>query len=445
MTSSNNSRRQFLRNTAAASAAPFVLSLNAEDAVAQAAPEYRALVCVSLGGGNDHLSTVVPFDTTSYNAYKNKRAGLALDRSTLLPITAASAQGGRTVGFSPNLTGLKSIYDAGRCAVVAGVGTLLEPTTLAKINNGTASLPPLLGSHADQGNFWFSLGTQNPYGWGGRMGDFVAASNGSRSNFTTISANGGFTQFLVGNTTNFFTAGDGGAPRLFFGGDPLEQAIIGPTQRSNLLEQAYTQVHQSLLKGATDLGTAILPENSFPAPPGGGRNPLANQLLTVARIIGGRNALGLKRQIFFVDLGGFDTHAGQLNKHPGLMTMLNDALSYFDSLMVQINTSNNVTLFTQSEFGRTYNFNGDGTDHAWGTHTFVMGGAVKGGNIYGTLPNMESNSPDFRSDGQMIPTISVEQYGATLAKWMGISSADINTVFPNLSRFNTSDLGFMKP
>ena len=442
---SSNSRRQFLRNTAVVGAAPLVLNLTSTEVQAQLAPEYRALVCVSLGGGNDHLSTVVPFDISSYNSYKNKRAGLALDRATLLPLTAASAQGGRSVGFSPNLARLKTVYDAGRCAVLAGVGTLAEPTTLAKINAGTARLPPLLGSHSDQGNIWFSLGTQNPFGWGGRMSDFLSPSNGGKSNFTSIAANGAYSQFLVGDTTSFFTAGDGGAPRLFFGGDPLEQAIIGPTVRSNLLEQAYTQVHQSLLKGATDLGAAILPENSFAAPPGGGRNTLANQLLTVARIIGGRNALGLKRQIFFVDLGGFDTHAGQLNKHPALMTQVDEALSYFDSLMVQLNTSNNVTLFTQSEFGRTYNFNGDGTDHAWGTHTFVMGGAVKGGNIYGTLPNMDANGTDFLPNGQMIPTISVEQYGATLAKWMGITSTDINTVFPNLSRFNTSDLGFMKP
>lgn len=451
-----NSRRRFLRNTAAVGAAPFALNLASQEiANAQTAPDYRALVCVYLGGGNDHLSTIVPYDTGSYNNYKNKRGGLALDRATLLPLTAASAQGGRSVGLSPNMTGLKAIYDAGRCAILAGVGTLNEPTTRAKINSGLAKLPPQLGSHLDQANIWNTLGTQVPYGWGGRMGDFLAAGNGSKSNFTTVSGTGGYTSFLVGTTSSFFTVSEVGAPSIYFGtqnyqdnisGLSLQAVLTGANKRTNLLEQAYAQTHDSLLAGAADLSSSILASNTFPAPPGGGRSSIAQQLLTVARIIGGRAGLsGVKRQIFFVSMGGFDTHSGQTANHPLLMTQLSEALSYFDACLGQINARDAVTTYTQAEFGRTYAYNGDGTDHGWGSHHFIMGGAVKGGNIYGTLPEMDPNGPDFTADSQMIPTIAVEQYGATLAKWMGISDSNISTIFPNLGAFNSRDLGFMKP
>jgi uncharacterized protein (DUF1501 family) len=444
------SRRQFLRTTAAIAAtgvaSPFAARLAAiGTASAQAAPDYKALVYLSLGGGNDSLSMCVPYDRASYDSYSAARAGLALSRPSLLPLVAASAQGGRQIGLSGNLAGVQSLYNARRLAVLANVGPLVQPVTKADINAGRAIYPPQLGSHYDQGAIWASLYVGNPYGWAGRMGDLLAPGNGGNSAFTTISANGGFSQVLVGAQTSFFTVNESGAPALFYEKDSIFDAVInGSGNRTNLLEKSYSQTNELLRDGASILANAILPENTFPAPPVSlGVNSVAQQLLTVARLAGAHATLGLKRQVFFVDLGGFDTHSGQGYEHPRNMTRLDEALNYFDALLGQIDIRNSVTLFTGSEFGRTLVPNGDGTDHGWGGHHFVMGGSVRGGDIYGVLPTVAVNGPDFISGDGMIPTTSVEQYAATMARWMGVSAANINDIFPNLNRFAAPDLGFL--
>jgi uncharacterized protein (DUF1501 family) len=444
------SRRHFLRTVgslaATGVASPLAINLAAIGAAsAQTASTYKAIVYLSLGGGNDALNMCVPRDTASYNSYNTARGGLALPSASLLPLTAPSAQSGREIGLSPNLPGVKALYDAQRLAVLANVGTLVEPVTRAKINAGTQAFPKLLGSHYDQGNTWFTLDISNPYGWAGRMGDLFAAGNGSKSAFTTISANGGFAQVLVGAQTSFFTVNESGAPATFYSpGSAFDAIINGSAGRSNLLEKAYSQVNEQLRDGAIDLANSILPESTFPAAPGSvGPNLTAQQLGTVARLIGGQAALGLSRQVFFVDLGGFDSHANQSYDHPRNMTRLNEALTYFDTCLGQLNMRDNVTLFTGSEFGRTLTPNGDGTDHGWGGHHFVMGGKVRGGNIYGSLPTIAVNGPDFIGGDGMIPSTSVEQYAATLAKWMGVSDANIDTIFPNLGRFASRDLGFL--
>jgi uncharacterized protein (DUF1501 family) len=442
------SRRSFLRSISAFAAggivAPYGLDLAGMAAAsAQSASDYKALVCVYLGGGNDHLSMIAPYDTASHARYAQVRSGLALPRASLLPLAAASSQGGRQAGFSPNMSGLKSLYDGGRLAVVAGVGPLIAPVTRADITAGRAPLPKLLGSHLDQSNTWQSLADPSRFGWGGRFADLLAASNATPT-FTTISA-AGYALFTVGTQTSSFSVSEAGAPNVFYApGSRLDTAINGSAQRTNLLEQEYSRINESLRDGAGAIGAAILPEAGFAVAPGGGRNQLAQQLLTVARIIGGNRQLGVKRQIFYVDIGGFDTHLGQNDRHPALMTQVNDAMVYFDTMLGQIGLRDNVTLFTTSEFGRTYVPNGDGTDHGWGSHHLVMGGAVKGGNIYGSLPSMEPGGPDFTDNGQMIPTIAAAQYAATLGKWMGVGGADLATILPDLGRFNTPDLGFLR-
>lgn len=445
------SRRQFLRTACALAAtgvaSPLAINLAAIGAAsAQGATDYKALVYFSLGGGNDHLSMYVPYDTTSYNRYNTIRGGLALARAGLLPLTAASPQGGRQIGFSGNLGGVKSLYDAQRVAVLANVGALVQPVTKPQVIAGTAVYPRLLNSHYDQTNIWTSLDIANPFGWGGRLGDIFSPGNGSNSLFTTISANGGFSQLLVGDQTPFFTVNEAGAPQTFYApGSTFDAVINGSAQRTNLLEKAYSQVNERLRDGAVILGNAMLPENQFPAVPGSlGVNSGAQQLLTVARIIGAQSVLGVRRQVFYVDLGsGFDSHNGQGYEHPRNMTRLNEALTYFDVLLGQLNMRNNVTLFTGSEFGRTLIPNGDGTDHGWASHHLVMGGKVLGGNIYGALPTIEPEGPDFIGGGNMIPTISIEQYAATLGKWMGVSDTNLNDIFPNLGQFTPRDLGFM--
>jgi uncharacterized protein (DUF1501 family) len=443
------SRRHFLRTGMALSAmgvaGPVGLNLAATaSAAAAAAPkDYRALVCLYLGGGNDHLSTCIPFDSTSYSRYASVRGGLALARPAT-PLTTARNHGGRQIGFNPALSGLKSLYDARRLAVIAGVGPLVAPSTKADLLAGRVAFPSQIGSHNDQSNTWLSLATSNPFGWGGRIGDMLAAGNGTAANFTTMSGTGGYSLFLIGGQTAFFTVSDGGIPGAFFDGDQnLGAAVLGggSAARGNLLEKAYVDVHERLRDGARTLNERALPENTFITPPS--QNITAAQLRTVARIIGANQALGVKRQVFYVELGGFDTHGGQLDRHAALMTQLNDAIVYFDALMGQLDLRNNVTLFTTSEFGRTFNSNGDGTDHGWASHHFIIGGAVKGGEIYGNLPTIEANGPDFIDGGVMIPTISVEQYGGTLARWMGVPETLQDDIFPNARRFDTRDLGFL--
>jgi uncharacterized protein (DUF1501 family) len=444
------SRRHFLRTGMALSAmgvsAPIGLNLAAAaTAAAQAAPkDYRALVCLYLGGGNDHLNTFVPFDTTSYNRYVAVRGGLALARPTGGALATTGSQGGRQIAFNDALAGMRSLYDARRLAVLASVGPLMAPSTKADLTAGRVAYPSQIGSHNDQSNTWQSLATSNPYGWGGRIGDILASTNGNSANFTTISANGGYSLFLVGGSTSFFAVSDGGIPGAFFDDDANMTAAVlggGSSGRGNLLERAYVQVHEKLRDGAALLQQNAVAENSLPAPPG--QNVTAAQLRTVARIIGANQALGVKRQVFYVDMGGFDTHSDHIDRHAGLMTQLNDAIVYFDTLMGQLNMRDKVTLFSTSEFGRTFNSNGDGTDHGWGSHHVIVGGAVKGREIYGALPTIEPDGPDFIDGGGMIPKIAVEQYGATLARWMGVSETLQDEIFPNLRQFPVRDLGFL--
>lgn len=406
------SRRHFLRTAAALSAAgaaaPIALNLaGIAAASAQSATDYRALVLLYMAGGNDHLGTVVPYDTASYNRYAQIRGGLAQARAGLLPLGAAN-QGGREAALNSALTAIKAAYDGRRCAVVAGVGPLTAPTTKGDLGAGRVAYPSQIGSHSDQANTWQSLATSAPYGWGGRMGDILAATNGTRANFTTISATGGYSLFLVGGQTSYFTVSEAGAPSQFFAnGSPLEAVLTGAGARTNLLEQAYAQVHDTLREGAAVLNAAILPESAVGPAPGGGQSPLANQLQTVARVIGARGALGVRRQVFYVEVGGFDTHGGQVARHAALLTELNAALGYFDSALGTLGLRSSVVLATSSEFGRHLVTNGDGTDHGWAGHHFVLGGAVRGGTVYGALPTIDPQGPDFIDGTLQVPALAV--------------------------------------
>ena len=443
------SRREFLRRASAFAAAgivsPYAMGFAGITAAsAQNATDYKALVYVSLGGGNDHLSSFVPYDSASYTRYAKVRKGLAIPRAALLPITAASPQKGREIGLSPQMAGIHQLYNAGRIAIVPNVGPLLQPTTRADIDAGRAKLPRLLASHLDQSVMWASLNEASVLGWGGRMADIMASTN-SNPTLTTISTAGN-TRFAMGNNTFPFAVADYGVPEPYFQtGSAFDRAVTGSANRTNLLEKAYAQANESLRDVSGTLSRAILPDETFGPTPNGEENELARSLRTIARLIGASGVIGARRQLFYVELGGFDTHSQQNEWHPQLLKKLNDGLVFFDAMLGQIGMRDKVTLFTTSEFGRAFVPNSDGTDHGWGSHHLVMGGAVKGGNIYGKLPGISVNGPDNAWDGgPMLPSTAASQYAATLGKWMGITDSQMGDIIPDLAHFDAADLGFMK-
>jgi len=443
------SRREFLRRASAFAAAgivsPYAMGFaGIASASAQNAADYKALVYVNMAGGNDHLSSFIPFDNVSYDQYAKVRQELALGRASLRPLSSSSFQEGRQISLSPEMAGIRDLYNAGRVAIVSNIGPLIQPTTRADIDTRRAKFPWQIGSHLNQANLWATLNDSSSYGWGGRMAD-IMASNNAYPSLSTISVTGS-SRFGMGANISAFTVAEDGIPQPFFQpGSAFERGVTGSAQRTNLLEKAYTQAHETLRDGSSTLSRAILPDDAFSKAPGGGQNELANGLRTIARLIGGSGAIGARRQIFYVELQGFDTHDSQNDRHPRLMKKLNDALVHFDALLGEIGLRNNVTLFTTSEFGRAFTPNGSGTDHGWGAHHLVMGGGVKGGNIYGKLPVISVDSSDLIfNGGPMLPSTSASQYAATLGKWMGIKNDELRNILPDLENFGLKDLGFMK-
>lgn len=472
----NQSRRRFIGNIltmAGGSAAPFALNLAAMgQAAAETATDYKALICLYMGGGNDHFNTLLATDSESWNAYSTIRTtkdsgSIALPGvgavNGVLPITpSGNANPGRSFALHPELKPIKALFEQGRAAIVANVGTLIQPTTRLQYRAGS-NLPPKLFSHNDQQSLWQSYKPEGAaFGWGGRMGDMLAASN-SHANFTCISAAGNAV-FLTGRDVRQYQVGAAGAVPI----RTLNNMLFNSPAQSNTLQQVITAggttnigkehaavvsrsiAAQSLLSGAIlAAGSGGVPDPTRYVNPNTGllaTNPLAVQLQTVARIIGGRGGLGAKRQVFYVNLSGFDTHDNERARHGDLMAKLAHALAYFDAALAALQGTDmrrQVTLFTASDFGRTFASNGDGSDHGWGSHHFVIGGAVKGGDIYGAVPPIGLNHDYDVSSGSLLPTFSVDQYGATLATWFGLSASQLTDVFPNLGNFSTRNLGFM--
>jgi uncharacterized protein (DUF1501 family) len=450
------SRRQFLRTASALSVAgaatPFALNLaSIAAASAQTAPDYRALVCVFLYGGNDAHNTVVPYDTASYQAYASARATLAWDHATeLVPLTpTVPAADGRQVALPQPLAPLATLFDAGQCAVVANVGPLTAPTNRASYTGRTVALPPKLFSHNDQQSVWqASVPEGAKYGWGGRIGDLLAAQNANAlftcltpsSNAVLLSgqqvrpfqldANQGSISFSALNSSSLYGSAAGATA--------LRARLTAAS--GHLIEHELGRVNQRSIEGNAALRVALQSAPTLTPPAGNG---LANQLALVARVISARSQLGATRQVFLVSLGGFDTHSNQQTSHTALLTQLASAIAFFQSTMAQLGTANNVTLFTASDFGRALLSNGDGCDHGWGAHHFVVGGAVKGRQVYGAFPDLAAGAPTDAGNGRLIPTTSVEQYAATMASWMGVGASDLRLILPNLPAFATPTLGFM--
>ena len=472
----DHTRRQFLRTAsfasmAGVSASPFLIGLNSMAAMAQSntAPDYKALVCVFLQGGNDGHGTVIATDPDSYAAFTQARSGapgLAYPMSELLPITLQTPQSGRTFALNPYLTGVQNLFNAGRAAIVANTGTLIVPATKAQVNASSVPLPDSLFSHFDQTAAWQAIasngGSAEHVGWGGAVADLIESMNmNSNSMFTCIST-AGIALFLSGQTSfqlNCTPAGPipiSGLAQPLFGGSAGTNALnsILSADEANLFAKDYEVVIQRSIQAQATLASSMLPAGAGGVPnptqfldPTSNKlmdNPLAASLQTVARIIGGRAGLGVTRQIFYVQLGSFDTHNNQAQLHATLLTQLGEAFEYFDGLMTSMGIGNQVTTFTASDFGRTLTSNSNGTDHGWGSHHFVVGGAVQGQNMYGQYPIIGVNQANDLGAGRLIPTTSVDQYAGTLAKWFGLSDGQIRTVLPNFGNFGSSPyLGFM--
>jgi len=438
-------------------AAPLAINLAAMgEAAAFDSTDYKALVCIFLYGGNDYANTVVPYDATNYARYAAIRGGngeagggIAIARAALAP-NALTPNAGPALtddlqyALAPQLTGLKSLWDSGRLAVQLNVGPLIKPTTLLQYqstNRVANPLPPKLFSHNDQQSVWQSNSTEgSTVGWGGRLGDIALSSNGTNSLLTCISASGNAV-FVAGRDALQYQTSPNGAIKINALNGPLRDALTSIITRdsTHAFENEYAIVTRRSIAMESVVNNALVNVNtSF-----GTGNPLANQLKIVARLIGARNALSTRRQVFFVSLGGFDNHNLLMQDHPNLMQRVNDAMAAFYAATVELGVADKVTTFTASDFGRTLSSNADGSDHGWGSHHFVMGGAVNGGRFYGTAPHVSIQTDDQVGQGRLLPTTSVDEFAATMARWFGCAANELPGILPNVGNFSNTNLGFV--
>ncbi len=444
-------RRNFLRHAGALAGTAALGQMGVFAARAQTASDYKALVCVFLAGGNDANNTVVPIDTAGYANYAQVRADLALPQAQLLPLQEAG--GVLRYGFHPALSGLQSLWSAGNLAVVANVGTLVQPLTQAQYLSSTTQKPATLFSHIDQQHEWQSANssTASSTGWGGRLTDQLTALNANATVPAMISTAGN-NLFVTGSATQALVIPTSGSFGLngfsSSGGDSARRSalvsLLGVDQDSDLVMAAQDVMSGALSSSAT-LNPILTATTATSVQYFSGlTTSIAAQLLAIAKVIEARSTLGAQRQVFLVSLGSFDTHTNELNTQQTLLSELDPALSAFHAAMAAIGAGSNVTSFTLSDFSRTFAPNtGGGSDHAWGSHHMVIGGAVHGGQIYGTVPTLSIGGPDDAGQGRWIPTIAVDQYAATLASWFGVNATQLAAVLPNLAAFTPSNLSFI--
>ncbi len=455
-------RRAFMRRASllgvAGAAAPWAmnLSLMADAAAASngalAAGDYKALVCVFLYGGNDYANTLPPMDASNNATYNTVRGSLAtplpsLQATALTPNTALP--GGMLYGLAPDLAPLKTLWDTERMAVQLNVGPLIQPTTLAQYQARSVRLPPKLFSHNDQQSIWqSSLPEGSTSGWGGRVGDLMLSGNGVNSGLTCISVTGNAV-YLSGTTALQYQVSSNGAVAIagvnsaLNGSATAQQALrsLITAERAGWFANEYSRVTRRSINAEAQVTSSLaaLPTmNTVFASTG-----LSNQLKMVARLIAARSSFGVGRQVFMVSLGGFDLHDNLVANHPGLLAQVSGAMKSFYDATVELGVADKVTAFTASDFGRTLSSNGDGSDHGWGSHHFVVGGAVKGRQFYGRAPVTAVGGPDDVGQGRLLPTTAVDQFAATLARWMGVSATDLPLVVPGIGGFSVKDLGFV--
>ncbi len=442
-------RRQFLLgSTAAATTAALLNPRVANAQVASGPDDYRALVCIFLFGGNDSFNMVVPRSAAEHTVYARARQNLAIARDVLLPINPLSSDGAQ-YGLHPRMTDMARLFDAGRLAVVANVGPLIQPTTKAEVLARAVPLPPQLFSHNDQQDQWSSLKgrTTIDSGWGGRAADALAGSLTTQQLPANVSFFGS-NLFQVGQRTQPYVMSNQGAANyiVLTPGAALYAERRAMVQRllalpgSSPVSRAFAAVNQRALATADRVTTALATvpplTTIFPS------TDLGSQLSMIARLIAARSPLAMRRQVFFAAAGGWDTHDDQNLQQPNLLENLSASLAAFYSATVELGVAGQVSTFTQSDFGRTLTSNGDGTDHGWGGHQLVLGDAVRGRQIYGTMPRLELGGPDDVDAGRIVPTTSVQQYAATLLTWWGLSDTQVDGAAPGLGAFANRNLGF---
>ncbi len=457
-------RREFLRRamllSAYGMAAPLVSTLGAVGAAsaavrpraAGASADYRALVCIFLFGGNDYGNTVVPYDQASYDAYSKIRLALATPRDQLTATVLNSSvplADGRSMALAPQLASLMPIFNAGRLSVMLNIGNLVQPTSLTQYKAKSVPLPPKLFSHANQSTEWQTGDSDSlTTGWGGRIGDLLMGAN-SYPAFSSVNVTSNAV-FMAGRRVNQYQISTSGPTAIkglgksVYGSSGVSSALraLVTSPRSQWLEQSLNQITNRSVDAQAASAAALAAVPTF-ATGYDSSNFLAQQLKMVARMIAARKALGAGRQVFFVSMGGFDLHDNLATAHPILLGNLANAMTSFYDTTVELGVADQVTAFTASDFGRTLSSNGDGTDHGWGGHHFVMGGGVNGGRFYGQLPEVSVNGPDDVGQGRLLPTTAVGQLASTLGTWMGVSDTDLTTVVPQIANFSTRNLGFM--
>lgn len=448
-------RRGFLKTGVAGAATSWLMNL---PTIANAAEgeDYKALVCVFLSGGNDHNNTVIPYDADNYIAYKSIRPEVAVSQQGILPLLhEGTLPFNQKLGLNENMSGMQALFNAGNMAVQLNVGPLFQPVTKAEYETSKEKLPPKLFSHNDQRSIWQASHAEGAKrGWGGVSGDSQLSQN-TNGIFSCISISGN-SVFLSGEDVSQFTMSSKGIKAII--GSKPNQWVWGSQEVAKTLRQLLVQetshpmmnefvkvnkramdAESIINKALTDAGVVesnLLPEEVV-------KLELGSQLNMVAKIIKARQGLGVKRQVFFVKLKGFDNHDNLVGLHGGLLKQLSDSLKAFYDATEAMGIANNVTAFTASDFGRTFVSNGDGSDHGWGSHHFVVGGAVKGKQFYGTAPEIALGTKDDIGKGRLLPSTSVDQYAATLASWFGVPNDQLSAVAPNLANFSVKNLGFV--
>jgi len=451
-------RREFLKKSSAAAAVSAAFAHYPGMAYSQGMgtaapfPDYKALVCVFMFGGNDSFNMIVPRSNAEYTVYANSRQNMAVAQNDLLAINPITPDG-TDYGLHPSMGGVQTLFEQGRAAFISNVGPLIQPTTKTDYLNQSVLLPPQLFSHNDMQDQWQSLkgiATSNT-GWAGRVADLLRLNVANQQLATNVSLFGSSLfqsadetiAYVMGNTgpvpfTGFTNSGD--PDDLFYQQRLAFERVLG-AQYDTIYERGFAEVQQravdtvDLVSDALAQAPAI--NTVFP------QSQLGNQLQTVAQMIAVRDVLQMERQVFFVATGGFDSHDDQIENQPGLLGGISDSLKAFYDATVELGVPESVTTFTQSDFGRTMTSNGDGTDHAWGGNQIVIGNSVMGQEMYGLYPDLALGSDDDVGGGRFIPTTSADQYAATLASWFGVDPVDIPAVAPNIGNFAAQDLGFL--
>lgn len=454
----NLNRRRFLRLGARTlCGAGLALGSNPWQTLARAADgefnqhqDYRALVCVYLEGGIDGFSLLVPTGSAEYSEYANSRQDLTIDRTSLHDLQNSNSAIG-SCGLNPHAGAIKPLYDNGQLAFVSNVGTLIEPTTKEQYENQAVRLPTQLFSHSDQEIQWQQLQgqTTSTEGWGALAAQQLSAHQ-QKDYLTSVTLSG----------SNYWQSGGGQRPFSMKSSGLVEYAgmsdgsewqrprvesfhRINEKNYSNVYMDAYADLQQRAASITTELGQ-VLDSQAPMSTPVPVENQLAEDLAMVARLISTHEMLGMKRQIFYVSMDGFDVHDAQNKELPWLFSQLGDALSWFQATLYDMGMSEKVTTFTASDFGRSLTSNGDGTDHGWGNHHMVMGGAVNGADIYGAMPRMSVDGPDAVRNGRVVPTLAASQYAATMLRWAGLEDAGLDEALPDLGNFAQRDLGFLR-